>query len=200
MRRLWTGLLTDAIDPRAFSPERCVVPLGSGLVSAFEELASCLHHPPDRDVSTPAAAGVRRRVLGLLRSALQGCGVPGIRPIPRYGLALAALRIIEDSRGNRLSVQELARTLGVTRRALEYAFSAALEVSPAHYLRARRLNQVRRDLHVRAPLNVTDAALRNGFGHLGRFSGQYRHLFGELPSQTRRSESPLSRTSDPAIR
>ena len=33
---------------------------------------------------------------------------------------------------------------------------------------------------------------------LGRFSGQYRRLFGELPSQTRRSELLLSRLSESA--
>jgi transcriptional regulator GlxA family with amidase domain len=138
----------------------------------FEELARLLHHLGGKGVSPSGATAVRRRTLDLLRSALQGRGIPGIRPVPRYDLTAAALRIVEANPGNRLSVQELVQALGVTRRALEYAFSSALEVSPAQYLRARRLNQVRRDLHARAPLNVTAAALRHGFGHLGRFSGQ----------------------------
>ncbi len=59
---------------------------------------------------------------------------------------------------------------------------------PARYLLARRLNQVRRDLQASPSLNITDAALLRGFGHLGRFSQHYYRLFGELPSQTRRSE------------
>jgi AraC-like DNA-binding protein len=36
-----------------------------------------------------------------------------------------------------------------------------------------------------APANtVTEAALRFGFMHLGRFSVAYRQAIGELPSQT----------------
>ena len=195
-----TGLLADPIDPRAFPPERCVVPLGPGLVRGFEELARFLRHPAGGEVSPSGAAALRSRALDLLRSALQGRGLPGIRPVPRYDLALAALRLVEDAPEYRFSVQELARTLGVTRRALEYAFRSALKVSPGRYLLARRLNRVRSDLRAPARPNVTDTALRHGFGHLGRFSEQYRRLFDELPSQTRRSESPPSRTSEPAIR
>jgi AraC-like DNA-binding protein len=194
------GLLADAIDPRSFPPERCVVPLEPGLVRAFEDLAGFLRHPAGRETSPSGAAAVRSRALDLLRSALQGRGIPGVRPVPRYDLALAALRLVEQAPEYRFSVQELAGTLGVTRRALEYAFRSALEVSPAHYLRARSLNQVRSDLHAPACPSVTDTALRHGFGHLGRFSEQYRRLFGELPSQTRRGKSPLSRASEPAIR
>ena len=184
------GLLEEAIDPRAFPPERCVVPLGPGLVGAFEELARRLHRPAGNGLSPSGAAALQRRTLDLLRSALQKRGIPGIRPVARFDLASAALRLVEGNPGDQLSVQELAQALGVTRRALEYAFSSALEVSPGRYLLAHRLNRARRDLHARAPLNVTDAALRHGFRHLGRFSGQYRELFGELPSQTRRSEPP----------
>jgi AraC family ethanolamine operon transcriptional activator len=189
------GLLPDTIDPRALAPEHCVVPLEPRTVDAFEELAGILLHPTGTGVSPAGAAAVRHRTLELLRSALQERGIPGIRPVPRYELASAALQLVEDNPGARLSVQELAHALGVTRRALEYAFSSALEVSPAHYLRVRRLNRVRCDLHASVNVNVTDTALRHGFGHLGRFSGQYRQLFGELPSHTRRSASPLSRTS-----
>jgi AraC family ethanolamine operon transcriptional activator len=183
------GLLADAIDPRVFPPERCVVPLEPGLVAAFEELARCLRRPAGSGLSARWATAVRARAFDLLRIALEGREIPGIRPVPRYDLAAAALRLVEDDSGNQLSVRKLAQALGVTRRALEYAFASALEVSPGRYLLARRLNRVRRDLHARPPLNVTDAALRHGFGHLGRFSGQYRDLFGELPSQTRQSES-----------
>jgi AraC family ethanolamine operon transcriptional activator len=182
------GLLEDVIDPRAFPPERCVIPLGPGLVGDFEELAKCLDGPAGGELSPSGAAAVRCRTLDLLRSALRERGIPGIRPVPRFELAAAALRLVEGNGENRLSVQELAQALGVTRRALEYAFRSALEVSPGSYLLARRLNRVRSDLLRPAPQNVTNAALRHGFRHLGRFSEQYRRLFGQLPSQTGRSE------------
>ena len=101
------GLLEEAIDPRAFPPERCVVPLEPGLVSGFEELSSSLL-PLAREGGSPfAVAAMRWRTLDLLRVALQGRGVPGIRPIPRFELASKALRLIEDDPGDRVRVKDL---------------------------------------------------------------------------------------------
>jgi AraC family ethanolamine operon transcriptional activator len=51
-----------------------------------------------------------------------------------------------------------------------------------------RLNAARRDL-VRAgagETSVTTTALRWGFGHFGRFSVDYRRMFGESPIATLR--------------
>ena len=38
---------------------------------------------------------------------------------------------------------------------------------------------------------VTDTALRFGFGHLGRFSADYRQALGERPSETLRARTGL---------
>jgi adenylate cyclase len=47
---------------------------------------------------------------------------------------------------------------------------------------------------------VTDIALANGFSQLGRFAGQYRRLFGELPSATlRRTARPPGHDAEPEI-
>ena len=59
-----------------------------------------------------------------------------------------------------------------------------LGTNPASYLRAVRLDRVRKDLlHAGS---VTDAATRWGFWHFGHFSNDYREQFGELPSETLR--------------
>jgi AraC family transcriptional regulator, ethanolamine operon transcriptional activator len=50
------------------------------------------------------------------------------------------------------------------------------------YLRAIRLNHVRREL--RDGRSVTDAATTWGFLHFGSFASDYRRMFGELPSVT----------------
>ena len=34
---------------------------------------------------------------------------------------------------------------------------------------------------------VTTVAMRFGFVHLGRFAAEYRRMFGEIPSETRRA-------------
>jgi transcriptional regulator GlxA family with amidase domain len=59
--------------------------------------------------------------------------------------------------------------------------------SPMRYLRAARYEKVRAALRRADPEeNITGIAARWGFGHFGRFSVEYRRLFGESPSATLR--------------
>ena len=100
-----------------------------------------------------------------------------------WRLAQAARSHIEQAaRDCPLSVAELVAVLGVSRRCLQYAFQDALGVNPVAYLRAERLNRVRRALGEAD--SVTEAATRFGFWHFGHFANDYRALFGELPSET----------------
>jgi len=66
-------------------------------------------------------------------------------------------------------------------------FQDVLGLNPVRFLRALRLNGVRRELrHPPPATTVQDAAARWGFWHLGHFVTDYRHMFGELPSETLR--------------
>lgn len=87
-----------------------------------------------------------------------------------------------------VSVHELCEQLGSSPRALQDCFQRCLGLSPKAYLKAVKLNEVRREL-LRADsalASVSDVAVRYGFWHLSRFAADYRWLFGELPSQTLR--------------
>lgn len=78
--------------------------------------------------------------------------------------------------------------IGASPRKLDYCFRDVLGISPAKYLRAVRLNGVRRELKRAAESSVTvhDIAARWGFWHMGAFSAGYKQQFGELPSMTHR--------------
>jgi AraC-like DNA-binding protein len=85
------------------------------------------------------------------------------------------------------TVTRLCARLGVPIRTLDDAFRAGMGLSPKRFILAVRLNQVRRLLgRPDARTTVTDAATTQSFFHFGHFSGQYRDLFGETPSQTLR--------------
>ena len=74
-----------------------------------------------------------------------------------------------------------------------YAFRQHVGVAPMAYLKKYRLEQVRRQLlEDRSSHNVSSIAIDWGFTHLGRFSIEYRKLFGEAPSHTagRRRREP----------
>lgn len=85
-----------------------------------------------------------------------------------------------------VTVPDLCRAFHVSRRTLQYCFQELAGMSPGAYLRAIRLNAVRRDLKDPASPHrtVQDAAAARGFWHLSQFAIDYRKLFGERPSQT----------------
>lgn len=92
-----------------------------------------------------------------------------------------------------ITVADLCRELGVSRRTLQYSFQEVLGINPVRFLRAMRLNGVRRDLksEARPTRPVQDIAARWGFWHLGHFVTDYKRMFGELPSETlRRKRRP----------
>lgn len=83
------------------------------------------------------------------------------------------------------SLLDVCSRVGASRRKLNYCFQDVLGTSPTQYLRALRLNGVRRSLR-QAPVGTTvqDVAARWGFWHLGQFSLDYKKHFFELPSET----------------
>lgn len=81
--------------------------------------------------------------------------------------------------------ETLASIAGVSLRSLYAGFQDFCGVSPMQYLRDLRLDRARADL-LAGGHTVAGIALRWGFGHLGRFSADYKARFGEHPSETLR--------------
>ena len=88
-----------------------------------------------------------------------------------------------------ISILDLCERLRVSRRTIQNSFQSVTQMNPLSYLRAVRLAQVRRLLTTTSPgeVPVREAAMRWGFTNLGHFAGDYKSLFGELPSQTQRA-------------
>jgi AraC family transcriptional regulator, ethanolamine operon transcriptional activator len=87
-----------------------------------------------------------------------------------------------------LTIGDLCREIKVSRRTLQYSFQDVLDINPVAYIRATRLNGVRRALKSANPQKdtVQDIAARWGFWHLSHFCTDYKSMFGELPSATLR--------------
>lgn len=86
-----------------------------------------------------------------------------------------------------MSLNELAGICGVSARTLQDGFRKFRMTTPMTYLEHLRLDAVRQELASADPeQSVRVIAQKWGFTHVGRFSGQYRRRFGELPSQTLR--------------
>ncbi len=97
-------------------------------------------------------------------------------------------RFIADNADRPITLEELVAVSGVSARALFDGFRRFRGQSPMAYLRSIRFERVRQDL-LRAPPGetVTSIACRWGFYQFGRFAGQYRQVYGELPSETLRT-------------
>lgn len=109
----------------------------------------------------------------------------------------AAKSFMQSRIAEPITVADLCRELGVSRRTLQYSFQEVLGINPVAFLRAMRLNGVRRDLKAaaRPADSVQDIAARWGFWHLGHFVTDYKRMFGELPSETLRGRRRVGRTA-----
>jgi len=85
-----------------------------------------------------------------------------------------------------ITVQRLARGIGISERTLEFAFLERFGVGPKAILRSIRLSGVHKDLKLTdgGGTMVSDIATRWGFWHMGQFGIDYKKMFGELPSKT----------------
>jgi AraC-like DNA-binding protein len=105
-------------------------------------------------------------------------------PAPRC--VRAAEDYVDEHLADTIGLDDLLAAAGTSARTLQTAFLCHRGTTPMRYLRDRRLERVRAEILRRPSARVSDIAVECGFGHLGRFAGQYRARFGEPPSQTRR--------------
>lgn len=83
------------------------------------------------------------------------------------------------------SIPNLCSAIGVSRRKLQYCFQDTLGINAIAYFRALKLNAVRRALQERGNFQtIQNLAEHWGFWHMGRFSSEYKAMFGERPSDT----------------
>lgn len=85
-----------------------------------------------------------------------------------------------------VSLADLATISGLPIRTLSRNFKKYFGASPMQFLRVRRFEAARSEL-ARGPSethSVIETAMRYGFSHAGKFAGEYRQIFHELPSET----------------
>jgi transcriptional regulator GlxA family with amidase domain len=81
----------------------------------------------------------------------------------------------------------VSHAAGCSVRALQLAFRRFRNTTPMGALRHIRLEQARAEIaRSSGSQSVLDVALKFGFANPGRFAGQYKRAFGELPSATAR--------------
>ncbi|WP_339529939.1 helix-turn-helix domain-containing protein [Pseudomonas mucidolens] len=131
--------------------------------------------------------GIRDAVMVHLLELIAPDPAPPLSPTARKRMVDRAREYALGHLDEPLSILDVCNHIGASRRKLQYCFQETLGINPVAYLRALRLNAVRRELRDSLDEHgVQKVAARWGFWHLSRFASDYRTLFGESPSQTLR--------------
>lgn len=196
---LWQHLYGK--PPSAWMESQLVVPARTTLVQPLREL-----HLRAIEVASAhlCAGGLNDNDQVVARQLRDGLLIEWLEALPdsvdpsALPAALARKRLVDHAcelmlmhTDEPLSMLEVCRRVGTSRRKLNYCFQEALGTSPVKYLRAVRLNGARRELRA-AVSSVHAAAARWGFWHLGQFSRDYKRQFGELPSATLKAAQDAS--------
>ncbi len=90
-----------------------------------------------------------------------------------------------------ITIEDIAQKFNISERSLRNYFKEELGTSPKQYLIALRLRKIRDELKILKSEKglVEKTARKFGFYHMGQFAKSYKDFFGELPSQTLRTQA-----------
>lgn len=177
------GVVFDHLTPPKLYPLS-----GSGIANDLKEIIEGLERAQWIEANLASEVWciqVRDSILSRLLDVLPSDKSVVVTPTAQKRLVDRACDYALSQLDEPLSILDLCRDLGASRRKLQYCFQGTLGINAVAYLRALRLNAVHRELRGRtSTVSVQDIATRWGFSHLSRFSREYREMFGECPSQT----------------
>ena len=161
--------------------------IGAEAVAKLREIVSRLSDP-DARVSPEAADFWRRAIIDVVTATVMHQQPPGTTETIASAARLIrnAEHYIEAAGSRPVHISEICAKCGVSRRSLHRAFTDVLGIGPVTFLQRKRLCDIHSALRHADPATTTIAeiALQYGFLNLGRFSGYYRALFDEYPSET----------------
>ncbi|HEX6885996.1 MAG TPA: helix-turn-helix domain-containing protein [Planctomycetota bacterium] len=156
-------VVESLLDDLEAAPDAGMEKLRDALVDSVVDALGALSHPPDAE---------RRALHAHVRTQT----------------VLEAQRLLRARLDEPYDSARLCRALDYPERTVELYFRQTLQISPQAWHRKARLHRARRLLMEAGAgaggRSVSDVALLCGFDQLGRFSVEYRRLFGEKPSET----------------
>jgi AraC-like DNA-binding protein len=173
-------LLADCPAAPVGPPVRglAVTPADPPLLDAVGRLVALLDTPNDVGVLAPL---VLREITYRVLTGPQGARLRQIASAgaPAHRIA-RAIRWLKDHFTEPLSVEALARRVGMSPSAFHLHFKAVTGQSPLQYQKQLRLQEARR-LMFAERLEAADAAYRVGYESPSQFSREFKRLFGAPP-------------------
>jgi AraC-like DNA-binding protein len=116
------------------------------------------------------------------------------RPVRAGGLAAWQTRrvrdYIEEHLGGKLTIEDIAAAIGLSKSHFSRAFKATLGTSPMAYVAARRIEHAKQ-MMVASTGSLAEVAVDCGFADQSHLNRQFRRVVGVTPGQWRRS-SPVA--------
>ena len=194
LARTGAGPKSESGPPHADAPQCRVIACGGELAgmfgSAARQVITAAACAPSFKASPAAEATADRltRIASLILSPDVGrCQTQkGRRPYARQDIIERCHDLLMARVNRPVRSSELVAAAGVSEKTLQTIFKEYFGVGPHRYLQLRQLFSVRRALKSMDPAHsrVSDALVNHGVWEFGRFSGRYRQLFAESPSQT----------------
>jgi AraC-like DNA-binding protein len=148
----------------------------------------------DDTLATPLVRGIACRLLAAVTLlTIPDSAVADPTPDDRNDhqpvLLRRAIEFIEANAAEGIGLGDIAETVCLTPRAVQYMFRRHLDTTPLQYLRRIRLHYAHHELLAadRRHDTVTAIAARWGFTHTSRFAVFYRQTYGRSPHLTLRS-------------
>jgi len=176
--------------------------LMGGLLSLHEKVAQLAKTAPARLAHPEVARSLEQALIHLMIRCLTDRPVNIRAANRRHGAIIARFAdLVVASHGRPLYLTDICVATGVSERTLRAYCHEHLGMGPVHYLWLRRMHLARAALIRADPgsTSVTSVATDHGFWELGRFSVEYRTLFGESPSASLQ-RPPDRRRADPSHR
>jgi AraC-like DNA-binding protein len=155
-----------------------VTPLEPPLLDAVARLVALLDSPQDVG---PLAPLVLREITYRLLTGPQGLRLRQIASAGAPAQRIAqAIRWLRDHFSQALSIESLAKRVGMSPSAFHLHFKNVTALSPLQYQKRLRLQEARR-LMLGEGLDAAEAAFRVGYESPSQFSREYRRTFGAPP-------------------
>jgi AraC-like DNA-binding protein len=169
-----------------------VIEVGPPLLDAVCRLLGLLDAPHEIPALAPL---VLREIAYRLLTGPEGARLRQIAAAGAPAQRIArAIRWLRDHYAEALSVEELARHVGMSPSAFHQHFKGVTGLSPFQYQKRLRLQEARR-LMLADGLDAGEAAFRVGYESPSQFGREYRRLFGSPP---RRDVAALKGEVQPA--
>lgn len=157
-------------------------PMQANMRDAIDRLMAALCDPQDAAILGP---GILREILYHALRGPHGAALRAIGQVDSHFDRVArSIVYIRENYPETISIDDMARTAGMSAPVFHRAFKSVTGASPHQYLTATRLNRAKGMITADA-LPVAEAARRVGYESAAHFSRAFRKHFGVSPRDAR---------------